>query len=96
MNRKLYDNKKILSCERMKLAVLIGFLLAVFISFVAGEELSEISFLFPEFSISSSVKLDEESERETKDSDDLIIEVEENEKTEVRFFIVDFLKSLWC
>ena len=96
MNQKLYDNKKVLSCERMKLAVLIGFLLAVFISFIAGEELSEISFLFPEFSISSSVKLDEKSERETKDSDDLIIEVEENEKHEVRFFIVDFFKPLWC
>lgn len=94
MQIKSQESRKLFSTERLKIAVLIGFLMAVFISFTAGEELKELSFLFPEFSISPSVKLDEKSEREAKSSDDLVVEVEENEKPEVRFFIVDFFKSL--
>lgn len=95
MNLNLQENNKVINRERVRIAVVIGFLLAVFISSTAGEELNELSFLFPEFSISSSVKLDEKSEREARDSDDLIVEVEEKEKPEVRFFIVDFFKSLF-
>ena len=80
--------------QRLKIALLTGFMLAALISFTAGDEIKELSFLFPEFSISPSVKLDEESESKAKDSDDLVVEVEENEKPKVRFFIVDFLKKL--
>ena len=80
--------------QRLKIALLIGFMLAALISFTAEEEIRELSFLFPEFSISPSVKLDEESESKAKDSDDLVVEVEENGKPKVRLFIVDFIKSL--
>lgn len=95
MQFKLQDNKKILNRERIRIAVLIGFLLAVFISFTVGEQINELSFLFPEFSISPSVELDKESEQKAKSSDDLVVEVEDDEKPEVRFFIVDFFKSLF-
>ena len=80
--------------QRLKIALLTGFMLTALISFTAGDEIKELSFLFPEFSISPSVKLDEESESKAKDSDDLVVEVEENDKPKVRFFIVDFLKKL--
>lgn len=95
MQWKSQDNKKILNRERLRISILIGFLLAVFISFTAGEQIKELSFLFPEFSISPSVKLDEECENKAKSSDDLVVEVEDDEKPEVRFFIVDFFKSLF-
>lgn len=94
MQIKSQEDRKLFSTERLKVAVLIGFLTAVFISFTAGEELKELSFLFPEFSISPSVELDEKSEKEARSSDDLVVEVEEDEKPQVRFFIVDFFKSL--
>lgn len=80
--------------QRLKIALLTGFMLTALISFTAEDEIRELSFLFPEFSISPSVKLDEESESKAKDSDDLVVEVEENDKPKVRFFIVDFLKKL--
>lgn len=95
MQIKSQENRKIFSSERLKIAVLIGFLMAVFISFTAGEELKELSFLFPEFSISPSVELDKKNQQEAKNSDDLVVEVEEDEETEVRFFIVDFFRSLF-
>lgn len=81
--------------ERLKIAVITGFILVMFMSFMAGEEIRELSFLFPEFSISPSVKLDEESKDKAKNSDDLVVEVEDNERPKVRFFIVDFFKSLF-
>ena len=97
--QKLYENKKLTfkrkRFARLKTAVMAGFLVALLISFTAGAELRELSFLFPEFSISPSVKLDEESKNKAKNSDDLVVEVEENEKPKVRFFIVDFFKSLF-
>lgn len=89
------NNRQVLKRERLKIAVIIGFLVVILMSFTAGEELRELSFLFPEFSISPSVKLDEESKNKAKSSDDLVVEVEENEKPKVRFFIVDFFKSLF-
>lgn len=95
MQFKLYEkNQRTLKRERLKIAVLTGFIAAALITFTAGEEIRELSFLFPEFSISPSVKLDEESKNKAKGSDDLVVEVEENEKPKVRFFIVDFFKSL--
>lgn len=87
-------NHCLLKRERLKTALITGFLLAVFISFTVGDELKELSFLFPEFSISPSVKLDEKNNNKAKNSDDLVVEVDNNDKTEVRFFIVDFFKSL--
>lgn len=95
MQWKSQDNKKIFNRERIRISVLIGFLLAVFISFTAAEQINELSFLFPEFSISPSVELDEKCEQEAESSDDLVIKVEDDEKPEVRFFIVDFFKSLF-
>ncbi len=93
-NKSSKKNRLIFNRERLKIALLIGFMLAALISFTAEEEIRELSFLFPEFSISPSVKLDEESESKAKDSDDLVVEVDENDKPKVRFFIVDFIKSL--
>ena len=96
MQNKLSEkNKLIFKIKRLKIALITGFLLVTLISFTAGEEIRELSFLFPEFSIAPSVKLDEESNSKAKDSDDLVVEVEENEKPKVRFFIVDFFKSLF-
>ncbi len=94
MQMKIQD-RLTLKKERLKTAVVTGFLLAALISFTAGDEIRELSFLFPEFSISPSVKLDEESKNKAKNSDDLVVEVEDNEKPKVRFFIVDFFKSLF-
>ncbi len=95
MKIKIHErNRLVISRERLKTALITGFLLAVFISFTVGDELKELSFLFPEFSISPSVKLDEKNKNKKKNSDDLVVEVDNNEKTEVRFFIVDFFKSL--
>lgn len=93
-NKSSKKNRLIFERERLKIALLTGFMLAALISFTAGDEIRELSFLFPEFSISPSVKLNEESENKAKSSDDLVVEVEENEKPKVRFFIVDFIKSL--
>ena len=93
-NKSSKKNRLIFERERLKIALLTGFMLAALISFTAGDEIRELSFLFPEFSISPSVKLDEESENKAKDSDDLVVEVEEGDKPKVRFFIVDFLKKL--
>ncbi len=93
-DKLLKKNWLIFKRERLKIALLIGFMLAALISFTAGEEIRELSFLFPEFSIAPSVKLNEESENKAKDSDDLVVEVEEDDKPKVRFFIVDFFKSL--
>ncbi len=89
------NNRRLLKKERIKNAVIVGFLVVMLMSFTAGEEIRELSFLFPEFSISPSVKLDEESKHKAKNSDDMVVEVEENEKPKVRFFIVDFFKSLF-
>lgn len=95
MKIKIHErNRLVISRERLKTALITGFLLAALISFTAGDELRELSFLFPEFSISPSVKLDEKNKNKAKNSDDLVVEVEDNEKTEVRFFIVDFFRSL--
>lgn len=93
-DKLLEKNQLIFKRERLKIALLTGFMLAALISFTAGEEIRELSFLFPEFSIAPSVKLNEESENKAKDSDDLVVEVEEDDKPKVRFFIVDFFKSL--
>ncbi len=95
MQTNLYENnKQLFKRERIKAAIIIGFMAAVFMSFTFGEELKELSFLFPEFSISPSVRLDEENKNKAKSSDDLVVEVEEDEKPDVRFFIIDFFKSL--
>ena len=93
-DKLLEKNRLIFKRERLKIALLTGFILAALISFTTGEEIRELSFLFPEFSIAPSVKLNEESENKAKDSDDLVVEVEEDDKPKVRFFIVDFFKSL--
>ncbi len=87
--------KKLFSKERVKLSIVIGFITAMFISFAVDNEMKELSFLFPEFSISSSVRLDDETQNKAENSDDLVVEVEEKEKPEVRFFIIDFFKSLF-
>ena len=65
MQMKIQD-RLTLKKERLKTAVVTGFLLAALISFTAGDEIRELSFLFPEFSISPSVKLDEESKNKAK------------------------------
>ena len=96
MQMKIHERNRIdLRRERLKIAVITGFLIAALISFTSGEELRELSFLFPEFSISPSVKLNDESENKAKNSDDLVVEVEKDEKPQVRFFIVDFFKKLF-
>ena len=71
MQMKIQD-RLTLKKERLKTAVVTGFLLAALISFTAGDEIRELSFLFPEFSISPSVKLDEESKNKAKNSDFLL------------------------
>lgn len=75
--------------SRVLTSLLIGFLASVMLVFAGASEIKELSFLFPEISLSPAVNI----ENEESDNDDEKVKVYDDDKIEIRFFLFDLFEG---